>query len=382
MVKEADDNTYGMSDYFKETFKQDHEPYSGNVHDALNKLIISEIVDHNNYNILVIGRKGLNLFQPYITAINQTNNLQEIYTIRLFSHTKHPMIRPVGPRGHSDHRPINKKESIKDGCSSSQYILLTDAINTGDEIQKVMNTIEPESISKICGYLANKDKLSELQKNYPNIQFSFIKIENEDEYTLEQDRLQHISQSRLIPTDGEHPYRIYSLKYQVSTEDLVNHMDNIFSKFKSDGYRLLKKDYLIVPNISSYTINLDYSKLCEENPELIQPYYVIERMQVRFKIDPKVSKLMIMALALDLTNNIYIHTNGKCHIEYNKCGINIHDKMCEKVEMPTPMEDNPRDKICPLCIDFNISNLLISYAENELFKILESNGVKIEQTEI
>lgn len=370
-----------MREYFKETFKQDHEPYSRNVHDALNKLIISEIVDHNNYNILVIGRKGLNLFQPYITAINQTNNLQDIYTIRLFSHTKHPMIRPVGPQRHSDHRPINEKEPIKDGRSSLPYILLTDAINTGDEIQKVMNTIKPEDISKICGYLANKDSLSDLKKKYPRIQFSFIKIVNKDEYYLEQDRLQPISQSRLIPTDGEHPYRIYSLKYQLSTEDLVNHMDNIFSIFREEGSRL-KNDYLSIPNISSYTINLDYNKLCEENPELIQPYYDIEIMKVRFKIDPKISKLMIMALALTLTNNTDIHTNGKCHIEFKKCGMNIHDKMCENDDMPIPMEDKPQEKICPLCIDLNISNFIIAYAEKELFKILESNGIKIEQTEI
>lgn len=378
MAESDEDIIVDMKHYFSEAYALDFEPYSKHVNNILDHLIKSEILNYKNSDVLVIGRKGVSLFQPYIKTVNRENNLQGIFTIQLFSHSKHPIIKMVQPHRYSDFKPLKQIECIRKRFYG-KVILLTDAINSGNEISEVIKTIDPKNISKICGYLANKDCLSELQKKYPRIQFSFIKIVNKEEYTLEQDRLQLIYHSRLIPIDGEHPYQIYSLKYQLSPEDLVNHMDNIFSKFKLAETNL-KKDELLVPNISSYTINLDYNILCQENPELIQQVYDIERLQVRFKIDPKESKLRIMALAL--VNNTDIDINKQCNIEYKTCGINILKKMCETISIPHPMKDKPQEKICPLCIDLNISNFIIFYAEKELFKILESNGVKIDKMEI
>lgn len=378
MVEDNEVLNVDLAYYFSEAYKIEFEPYSKLVESDLDHLICSEILSYKFSDVFVIGRKGMNLFQPYIKKVNGKNNLQGIYAIQLFSFSEHPLIKILHPGRFSNFKPIKFIESLRKKYFGN-VILLTDAIKSGNEIIEVIENLPPHKISKICGYLANKNGLSTLQKKYPYIQFSFSKIVDDANYDIEQDRLQLIYQSRLIPIDGDHPYRIYSLKYQISTEDLVVHINDLIGKFRLAGTDI-KKDYLIVPQISSYTVNLDFNAVSQENPDLKQNLYEVERLQLRFKIDPKLSQLRIMALALDLTSDPIL--NGGCSIEYQNCGIKILKKMCETIYIPHPLKDNPHEKICPLCIDKNISNFVISYTERELFKILDSNGVKIEKLEI
>jgi hypothetical protein len=364
-----------FSYYFSEAYKIEFEPYSKRVESDLSNLINSEILKYKYSDVFVIGRKGINLFQPYIAKVNGKNNLQGIYAIQLFSFSEHPLVKILHPIYVSGFKPLRIFETFRKRHSANK-ILLTDAIKTGHEIIEVIDTLKRDKISKVCGYLANKNGLSELQKEFPEIQFSFSKIVDDIDYDKEQDRLQHIYQSRLIPIDGDHPYKIYSLKYQISTDDLVIYVNDAISKFKLPDTDI-KKDVLIVPHISSYTLNLDFEAVSKENPDLKQDFYEIERLQMRFKIDPKNSQLRIMALALDQTNNLV--ANGGHSIEFQKCGMKILKKICDGICIPNPLKDKPEEKICPLCIDVHISNFIISYTEKELFKILDSKGVKIER---
>jgi hypothetical protein len=362
--------------YFSKAYKIDFDTYSKQVEETLATLISSEISNYKYSDVFVVGRKGINLFQPYIKKIKGNLDLQGIFAIQLFSFSEHPFVKIIYPIRFSNYKIIQLLDSVRKKFLGNT-ILLTDAINSGNEISEVIDNINPKNITKVCGYLANKNGLSLLQKKYPKIQFSFPRIMDDDNYTIEQDNLQHIYHSRLIPIDGDHPYRIYSLKYQIDIDDLIVHIDRIINKFKSIENPDVKKDILIVPHISSYTINLNFNAFLNEYPDLKQDLFTIERFQMRIKFDPKISQLRIMVLALDIINSASL-TNGDS-IKYKQCGLKFLDKLCESIHLPTFLKDNPPEKICPLCVDNYISNLLLSHVERELVKFLEREGVKIEK---
>ncbi len=370
--------TIDLKYYFSQAYNTKSEPYSKNVESDLGQLIKSEIMNFKYSDVYVIGRKGINLFQPYIKKVNWRSNLQGIYVIQLFSFTEHPFVRILQPIRTSDFKLIRFFERIRKKYFGN-IILLTDAIKTGNEITEVIEGLQQFKISKVCGYLANKNGLSTLQKKFPDIQFSFVKIVDDINYDLEQDKLQYIYQTRLIPIDGDHPYRIYFLKFQISPDDLVTFVKQAIYKFKLVDADIIKDD-LIVPDISSYTAILDFNTVSLENPDLKQDAFEVELIKMRFKIDPKLSQLRIMAIALDQTNNPI--PNEGTPIKFPKCGIKIFNKMCEAMYIPRPLRDKPEEKICPLCIDMHISNYIIWYTERELFKILESRGVKIEKMDL
>jgi len=375
MEEQNEDFIIDLKYYFSEAYKIDFGSFSKKIEFDLNNLIKSEILNYRYSDVMVIGRKSFNLFQPYIKKIKK-NPLQEIYTIKLFSFTEHPIVSTLHPSALDFFNPIQAIEILWKKIFG-KIILLTDAIKTGEEVSEVIENLTPDKISKVCGYLANKNGLSQLQKKYPKIQFSFLNIVNDTNYDIEQDRLQYVYQSRLIPIDGDHPFEIYSLKHQMNFDDLNLLIINIINKYKSAD-KDVKKDQLIVEHISSYTINLDFNAVLKEKPDFNQKFFKIDRMQFRYKFDPIQSQLRIMVLALDLTDpNLLI--NEKQAIEYKQCGLKLPFKMCEGVFIPPSSKDNPQQKICPLCIDRNISKFIISDFELEFFKNLESIGVKIEK---
>jgi len=370
-----------LKTYFSESYNTKYETIKEKVEGDLDSLIKFEVSKEKYSDVLVLGRKGVSLFEPYIKKINGVNNLQGIYSIQLYSHTHHALIKILHPHRFSKFLPRKLIETVRKRTSGN-VILLADAIKTGTEVSTVIdNTIQSEKVKKVCGYLANKQGLIFLQKKYPKIQFSFPNIVDANKYDDEQDKLQHIYQCRLIPSDGDHPYRIYSLKYQIGIDDLVSTIDKIVEKYKSPEYPIIKKDTLLIPHISSYTINLNLDSFLQEYANLQQNLYKIIRSQLRIKFDPNKSQLRIMALALDDTEADPVSESAL--IKYRQCGLDLQKKFCYELIGP---EDDDKDtfpkKFCPLCLDINISNKLLDYVEVELINKLESNGIKMEKTKL
>jgi hypothetical protein len=368
-----------LKTYFAESYKTDFDTINKQVESDLNSLIKSEISKEKYSDVFVLGRKGISLFQPYIKKVNGENHLQGIYSIQLYSHSPHALIKLLHPHRFSKFLPRKLIEIFRKRRSGN-VILLTDAIKTGTEVVTIIDeTIRPNSVKKVCGYLARRDGLLFLQKKYPKIQFSFPKIVDAENYDNEQDRLQHIYQSRLIPSDGDHPYRIYSLKYQIGITDILLIIDKIILKYKSPDYPEIKTDTLIVPHISSNTFYLDLDLFLRENTNLQQELYTIVRAKIRIKFDPKTSQLRIMALALD---DVEADPESEVTlIKYRQCNLDLKSKLCDVLVGPD-MEETFPQKFCPHCLDVNISNTILDYVERELIKELVSNGIKIEKTEL
>lgn len=138
----------------------DHDAIIESIEKEIQHFFTNEIVRNRYSNIVIVERKGLNLFHPYLHNVAGLHGLSSI--------------KLHGDPGEFPQVAITKNYSLT--RSTKNYVIITDAIDTGSEIKRIIYSYYPRlfhkpKISKVCGYLAKKDAITELEKEFPKIEF-------------------------------------------------------------------------------------------------------------------------------------------------------------------------------------------------------------------
>jgi hypothetical protein len=111
---------------------------------------IREVVQDTESNIIVVERKGLNLFHPYLQNIE---GLRNVISIKFLD----------------QHEPsVYRLKFFTFTNFDNSNILLTDAVTTGSETRKILKGSIFQlklfgGYKKVCGYLALKNAINDLE---------------------------------------------------------------------------------------------------------------------------------------------------------------------------------------------------------------------------
>jgi hypothetical protein len=317
-------------------------------------------------NIVVIENKGWNLYQPYL------KNLVGFHPISRWK----PFHYSMGPRllFYSSINPNN------------DTILLTDAVNSGTEIngilkQTVFKTIYPQKrITKIIGYLAIEEGMKNIQEENPEVLLNFVKpVKSVSDYDAEQKRMRLVYQNRMEPIDGEHPYMILRPnKQDLDIDTIKSIIASSIPEFYTGDYEIIE-NLLKIRNKRSVTVHF-------YNPEAfgvnLKKYsrntFNFEKLALRFKYSTKDSALRVAAVAM--TDDKRSPINVISRLLQGKCGQNFPYKACKRYH-PLKRFNILRSSFCPMCIDNNISRFLISNFIIANEKISKTREIKWEVIE-
>jgi len=332
---------------FSESFDQDPIDIANHIENQLEKFVLSEIASDFS-NIYVLERKGLNLFRPYL---DHSEKSYGINSIKILSESKIIRIKRYSPN-----------------CKQKESILLTDAIGEGNEVDIALSArgtyFSEKKISKVCTYLAKKEGLDKLIYKYPSIEFKYSKLAmNPDEYQEEHRRLLCVYHNRMEPIDGDHPYMILNIN-QIELALLKEKLQSIISSIYMGEFSI-KQDKLLINSKKTFTINIHNPDLFLNGFSLMDPkIYDVDRMQFRFKYDLETSKLRIMALSL--VNYHPPRLFKFFHLIFGNCLRKMEVRFCK-----TTVGCNTRSSqfvviCCPHCIDWNISQYLLTQFEEAI----------------
>lgn len=219
----------------KEKFGHISNTESQKIADAIDKEIFSffnkEVITETDLNVMPIERKGLNLFHPYLSNIE---GLRNIISIK-------PLSYHQGPK--SLRYQFFSVFNLNKG-----NILLTDAIATGSEIQRILqgsafNLKALGGFNKVCGYLALRSALDNLEREFPNISFRFFKIvDTYEEYYEEHNKIIYVYQKRMEPIDEEHPFIILDVQPNIEFDELKIQIEKIITDRYGDDFELIDND--------------------------------------------------------------------------------------------------------------------------------------------
>ena len=186
------------------------------IDEELQQFFIKEVVQETETNVIPVERKGMNLFHPYLSNIEGLRNIISVKTLRY-----HPYI------------PIKYQFWAVFNIGKSN-ILLTDAIATGSEARKILHHSIFKmkyfgGFKKVCGYLALRSALVELEHDFPQIEFRFLKIvDTLDEYYNEHKKINYVYQKRMEPIDEEHKFIIADIKPNYDLSEIKKIVSVIF----------------------------------------------------------------------------------------------------------------------------------------------------------
>jgi hypothetical protein len=314
-----------------------------------NELLIffnQEVVQDENTNVIAVMSKGLNLFHPYLESIK---DMRTIISVKSLIH-KDPYSM--------DYRflsPYNNRSNI----------LLTDAIKTGAEIRKIL-THSPfkfkifGGIKKVCGYMALKNALDELENDYPDISFTFLKvIEDLDEYYEEHKKIIYVYQKRMAPIDGEHGYFIIDCNPALSFTDIKEIIQESFQQRYGSCFELLNNN-LGIETKHNFTVYFDPSEDLLRNLFNIQLHDgdIIEKLSIRFKYSSDDSKLRVMALSMPHLGRENLLQYGRRKI-FASCRRTLPKRNCHINPLVRLIFSFDRNTMCSKCVDTNISGTVL-----------------------
>lgn len=252
--------------------------------------------------------------------------------------------------------------------------MLTDAIGNGDEVKKVIKILNDSGVSvfKVCGYLAKKRAIKELEELYKDqkITFKFInETEDNDTYNKALWRLTPVYHSRIEPIDTEHPYYIYSFVPKIEKDATKNILTCVLKELFGDEFLLNDDALLGGDNVMGCTAECNsFSSLLRRlTPKQLKKHLQIERMQYRFRLDDSKSQLRVMAFcSVDVDVNKF-HNNGA------DCNEFLSRIFCKKFEGDIA----PQEILCPHCIDTNLSINLLKKFDRKIKYCADSEGYRV-----
>lgn len=343
---------------FPEVFEGDSFEIASIIEGELSKLVYEEILSESPTDVYVIERKGVNLFHPFFNAIMERHHIGSIRSYKIS-----PIVLMKG------YTPTDAKESI----------VLTDAIGTGDEVSTICNMLNNLNIPiyKVCGYVAKKESINKLQKQFPQITFKFIYEVNDYEmYKKVLWRLTPVYHSRLEPLDSEHPFYLYRftsrIGWDVANPIIVRACSKLFGgnfSVQDESMRINEDSDRRSDDIVGVTVEYDSSDSIMEKiiSKEQKTFFQIERLLLRFVFDTSKSRLRAMAFCspVDVDLNRFRNNEVGCR--------NFLSRMyCDTFE-----RDIAHEVICPLCIDTNMSIKILDEFEDKLQSVTEEEGYKV-----
>jgi len=361
MVSSSDEEIITLKEIFGHQSDEESLRIANTIDTELLTFFNQEVVQNEEMNILPVMRKGLNLFHPYLENIK---GMRTIVSIK--------------PLNHQEHFSMDLR-FISANYFNHGNILLTDAITTGSEIRKIL-TYSPlkfkilGGIKKVCGYMALKSALDELEKEYPGIKFSFLKvIEDLDEYNEEHKKIIYVYQKRMAPIDGEHGYFIIDSNPALSFTEIKDIIQESFRQRYGSCFELIDND-LGVETKHNFTVYFYPPEEVLYNLFNIRLYNgdIIEKLSIRFKYSSDDSKLRVMALSMPnldketLPQYLRRKIVGSCKRSFSKrnCKINLILRLFISFN---------RNAQCSKCVDANISRTVL---KDIYFLISESDLLK------
>lgn len=350
-MDDSSDSIITIESKFLDQITEDPVIVINSIENELKNFVTHEIISETSPNVLIIERKGLNLFHPYIRNIGE---MQGVSSIKKYQH--------------SDIMRVINYSTIRKGNNN---ILLTDAITTGKEVEQIIHNFRlnksftrwgfsnKQGISKVCGYIAKESSLNLLREKYPHITFNFLKIcNNDEEYRKEHNKLQFVYQNRMEPIDEEHPFVIISIEPKIELEPLKRLLFETIPDFYNSKY-FINDNKLAIKTKKAFTIYLEnpdefLSRIDDDNYRNIE----IEKMALRFKFSPEDSLLRIMALSMPHTASETKLEKIK-HLLLGKCLRKGNFRLCHNLSTQMKRSHLFNSSACPHCIDLNISYKLL-----------------------
>jgi hypothetical protein len=318
-----------------------------------------EIVQDKETNVIAVERKGLNLFHPYINSIK---GMRSIVTIKPLCHR--------GPYSMEYH-------FLSVFNFDKTNILLTDAVTTGTETGIILR-LSPFKLKmlggfkKVCGYMAQKKALDQLEREFPKISFKFLKIiEDRDEYYNEHKKIIYVYQKRMEPIDEEHDFFVVDIKPDLTFEMIKSRIQEIVRNKYGNHFEIGDNE-LGIDSKFNFTIYFDdpLSFLNSQFNVRLQKGDLIEKLAIRFKYSSNDAKLRITTLSMPDLNN----ENKSQRIRrflFSSCTRNIPKKHCR---VPFPVKilvQTNRCALCADCVDTNVSITLL----NDIYSLISESGL-------
>lgn len=306
----------------------------------LSKLVSDEILSEDTTNIIVIGRKGVNLFHPFFNSLLEIHNLS---SINLYRKSPNAIIKSI--------IPINGEKAI----------LLTDAVGEGKEVTQVINLLSDSGITvfKVCGYTVKNKTLKKLKNQFSHITFKFLHVtENEKSYIENLWILTPVYHSRIEPLDSEHPFYLFSFVPKIKQNDIEKIIGSLCSSIFGNEYSIHDDDELMSNDIIGYRVeSTDSNSIIKQIiPKWEKDLFQMERVQLSFRFDLSKSQLRVMSFCSPCNLDINQFKDGEAD-----CINFISRKYCDTMEGGYPTE-----VMCPLCIDTNTSLTLLKIAEEKI----------------
>lgn len=338
---------------------EESQKIADTIDEELQLFFIREVLQEKDTNVIPIERKGLNLFHPYL---NNIEGLRNIISVKPLNH----------------HRSIEIKYKIFALFDfGKSNILLTDAITTGSEARKILQRsafkLKPfGGFKKVCGYLALKSALDELEREFPEIPFKFLKVvENREEYSEEHKKINYVYQKRMEPIDEEHKFIVAEIKPEFTLNDIKEKITEIIRNKYSNDFELLDNDLGIATKFNFTVYFNNPIEVLESFLKIrLQKGDEIDKLAIRFKYSSPDSKLRIMVLLMP-------HLNKETRFQKYKrffsssCGRDVTMKYCNIHMLFKIFLKGDRCALCAECLDSNVSELLLK----DIYSSISSLGL-------
>ncbi len=359
-TKENENIPTSIEEIFEDILKKDPNLIVTKIKGELNKLIEDCVLENSSSNeIYTIGRSGLHLFETFFSVLMEHGfNVGVFRTFRLMQ------------------IQIIKGEEIKE---NENILLLVDAINKGDEIEKVIDTLGQSRINKIVGYIIRENTKEKLKEKYPNIDFCFFHIaQDKKEYVGKHNELTTFFHSKLTPLDSEHHYK--KLMINTNETDKVKYLvkealKNTIGVASKDIIESTEKLHFNPKNNIKYSLEL-------ENRETIKGLYIsndikgcveTDRLQVRIRGRAKHSSFEFSLLPLCIPEILDPSNLSKICIDLGiDCGVS---KLSD---------ENPEKKIkvcfCSDCLEKILSKRFSEALIEQLKMVCKDEGFNVHGT--
>lgn len=340
----AETKEIGLKDIFPNVYNKDPSKIIAEIDMELST-IINEVTKEHPTTIFITERRGSNLYQPFLNSLLLKKH--NIAYIRNYHDTPLTEIRVA---------PMEVKKPV---------IVLTDAIKKGVEIRKIVDTLKSENIEvyKVCCYFVNNDTIEQLQKEYKNISFTWVKSTSTDkEYQQFAEMLIPVHQSRIEAMDTEHPYNLYQFTNALTKKELREKLESLcvgYSQFYED-------DWLCAKNMIGFTAEYYTHSSFQSVASLNDQHFLnIERILLRFKYDISNRLLRVMVFCISEISDIY---------NFNCDGKHLILPLPYIYEYCSDMEEHLVEIDCIRCMDVNLSLNIIDEIDDNISNIFIENG--------
>lgn len=316
-----------------------------------------------NQSLLIVGRKAAHLFQTVFRRL-----LEKGYSLTFIRNLKNNAFWTSGD--------IPKTVS-----------LLTDCINSGDEILNVAEFVNFEgcNIDKVFSYASKIDGLARLKREEPTAQLTIVSAHELDQSNSEGffRRLQAYYQSWLEPMDADHSYDAYRLPFPLNPENFLSIIDSGCQNAlgRSDIHFCRDDDLYLPSNMMSMSMDLgDIAQI--RNAEIltrIQPLlarikFDFPQLRVKVQFDPSGTQFCIIGCFSPVELPSWVFGSKEC-CSFTKETRCYHDIIRSEI----PVEDR-WVLVCPLCVENYVARLILDQVEKHvttLFPTTETKDIKL-----